>query len=43
MLFRSAFPIAERAAAEVLALPIYPSLSESQQAYVVEQIAAFYR
>jgi dTDP-4-amino-4,6-dideoxygalactose transaminase len=37
------FPHAERAAAEVLALPIYPELTPDQQAYVVEQIAAYYR
>jgi len=37
------FPQAERAAAEVLALPIYPELTPDQQAYVVEQIAAYYR
>ena len=37
------FPHAEQAAAEVLALPIYPELAAAQQAYVVEQIAAFYR
>ncbi len=36
------FPHAERAAAEVLALPIYPELSADQQSYVVEQIASFY-
>jgi dTDP-4-amino-4,6-dideoxygalactose transaminase len=36
------FPEAERAAAESLALPMYPELSEAQQAYVVEQIADFY-
>ena len=34
--------ISERAAAEVLALPIYPEISEAQQQYVVDQIAAFY-
>jgi dTDP-4-amino-4,6-dideoxygalactose transaminase len=34
---------AERASREVLALPIYPGLSEAQQAYVVTTIAAFYR
>jgi dTDP-4-amino-4,6-dideoxygalactose transaminase len=37
------FPAAEQAAAESLALPIYPELSEAQQMYVVEQIANFYR
>jgi dTDP-4-amino-4,6-dideoxygalactose transaminase len=36
------FPEAEHAAAESLALPMYPELSEAQQAYVVEQIAGFY-
>jgi dTDP-4-amino-4,6-dideoxygalactose transaminase len=36
------FPEAERAAEESLALPMYPELSETQQAYVVEQIADFY-
>ena len=34
-------PAAERAAAEVLALPIFPELSEGQIAYVVDQIAAW--
>ena len=38
-----AFPHAERAAAEVLSLPIHPGLSPAQQAYVVDQIAGFYR
>ena len=33
------FPESERAAKETLALPIYPELSEQQQAYVVETIA----
>jgi dTDP-4-amino-4,6-dideoxygalactose transaminase len=36
------FPHAERATAEVLALPIYAELTEAQQAYVVKQIASFY-
>ena len=37
------YPQAERAAAECLALPIYPELQESQLQYVVDCIAAFYR
>ena len=37
------FPHAEKAAAEVLALPIYPELTADHQRYVVDQIAAFYR
>ena len=37
------FPHAEKAAAEVLAIPIYPELTAAQQQYVTEQIAAYYR
>jgi dTDP-4-amino-4,6-dideoxygalactose transaminase len=37
------FPVAERAAAEVLALPMYPELREDEQESVVEAISAFYR
>jgi dTDP-4-amino-4,6-dideoxygalactose transaminase len=36
------FPEAERAAREVLALPLYPELSEEQQRYVVNAVARFY-
>jgi dTDP-4-amino-4,6-dideoxygalactose transaminase len=38
-----AFPHAETATREALALPIYPELTEAQQAHVVARIAAFYR
>ena len=37
------FPVAEAAAARVLALPIYPELPEAHQTRVVEAIGAFYR
>jgi dTDP-4-amino-4,6-dideoxygalactose transaminase len=37
------FPEAQRAAAEVLALPIYPELSAEQRSYVIQKIAEFYR
>ena len=35
------FPESERAARETLALPIYPELTETQQAYVIETIKSF--
>ncbi|HEY6302501.1 MAG TPA: DegT/DnrJ/EryC1/StrS family aminotransferase [Terriglobales bacterium] len=35
-------PVAERAAQEVLALPMFPELSESEIRWVVESIAEFY-
>ncbi|HTV51166.1 MAG TPA: DegT/DnrJ/EryC1/StrS family aminotransferase [Steroidobacteraceae bacterium] len=37
-----AFPEAERAALQTLALPIYPELSEEQLQYVVDSIGEFY-
>lgn len=37
------FPAAEAAAAQVLALPIYPELTERQQAWVVESIRTFFQ
>jgi dTDP-4-amino-4,6-dideoxygalactose transaminase len=37
------FPNSQRAAEEVLALPIYPELTREQREYVVRQIAGFFR
>jgi dTDP-4-amino-4,6-dideoxygalactose transaminase len=37
------FPISEKASEETLALPIFPELTEDQQAIVVDQIKAFYQ
>jgi dTDP-4-amino-4,6-dideoxygalactose transaminase len=37
------FPNAERAAHQILALPIYPEITPQQQEQVVETIRAFYR
>ena len=37
-----AFPVAERACRDVLALPIHPMLADDAQSFVVEQIARFY-
>ena len=35
-------PVAERLAETSLSLPIYPGITESQIAYVVEQVRAFF-
>ena len=35
------FPVAERAATEIVSLPMFPQLTEQQQARVVEEILAF--
>jgi dTDP-4-amino-4,6-dideoxygalactose transaminase len=40
---KGAFPIAEAAANDSLALPIYPELTEAQQSAVVNEIRTFYR
>ena len=40
---KGSFPVSERAAEEVLSLPIYAELSQEQLAYVVETITDFYR
>lgn len=37
------FPVAEQAASQTLALPIYPELTQSQQDYVVQRIGAFFK
>lgn len=37
------FPIAEKAANEVISLPMFPELKEEQQIYVVEKLEEFYR
>jgi dTDP-4-amino-4,6-dideoxygalactose transaminase len=36
------FPVAHRAAQEVLALPVYPELTAEQREYVVAEISAFF-
>ncbi len=39
---KGAFPVAEAATARVLALPVFPELTEAQQSHVVDQIRGFY-
>jgi len=39
---RAHYPEAEKAADTTIALPIYPELTEDQQAYIVEKIVQFY-
>ena len=39
---RGDFPVSEKAAKEVLALPIYPELTAEQQDYIVESIQGYY-
>ena len=39
---RGDFPHSEQAAAETLALPIYPELAETQIRYVVESVVEFF-
>ena len=39
---RGDFPISEKAADETLALPIYPEMTDAQQAYVVSRVRRFY-
>ena len=40
---RGDFPITERAADEIMVMPIWPGLSRDDQTYVVDTIASFYR
>jgi UDP-2-acetamido-2-deoxy-ribo-hexuluronate aminotransferase len=37
------FPVAERAAAEVVSLPVFPELTKTQQDEVVEAVRKFYQ
>jgi len=39
---KGSLPVSEKAAKEVLALPIYPELKAAEQKYVVDTIASFY-
>jgi perosamine synthetase len=35
-------PVAERLAARTIALPLYPSLTDDEQAYVIEQVSELF-
>ena len=37
------FPVTEKAAEEVFAIPIYPELTPDQKKYVVDTIESFYK
>jgi dTDP-4-amino-4,6-dideoxygalactose transaminase len=37
-----ALPVAEEACRTALALPIHPTMTDAQHAYVVEQVTAFF-
>jgi dTDP-4-amino-4,6-dideoxygalactose transaminase len=39
---KGSFPVAEQAAAETLAIPIYPELTSAQKQYIVDKIYEFY-
>jgi dTDP-4-amino-4,6-dideoxygalactose transaminase len=39
---RGDFPVSEAASTQVLALPVFPELTDEQQRYVVQSIGAFY-
>ena len=38
---RNSFPVAERAAEEIVSLPMFPTLTAAQQARVADEIQAF--
>jgi dTDP-4-amino-4,6-dideoxygalactose transaminase len=40
---RGAFPVTERAADEILSLPMFPELTQEQVGQVADAIRAFYR
>jgi dTDP-4-amino-4,6-dideoxygalactose transaminase len=40
---RGAFPVTERAAEQILSLPMFPTLTQEQVGHVADLIRAFYR